>query len=150
MFEAVRKLLAEDQRLGYALVFGSCARGPAHAHSDFDLAIGGLARPLAVLELGDLIGRVESLVRRPVDLVLLDEAPPALAYRIFRDGVTLLERDPAALADRKARAILEHPDFKPIEDVFVRAGLGKGSDGRWSAGRQVPLQTARRTRPRFA
>ncbi len=121
MFEAVRELLIEEPRVGYALVFGSCARGTEHAHSDFDLAIGGLSQQFSTLELGDLIGRLESVAKRSVDLVLLDEAPPGLAYRIFRDGVVVLERDPAAFADRKARAILEYLDFKPIEDVFVRA-----------------------------
>jgi len=30
--------------------------------------------------------------------VLLDEAPPGLAYRIFRDGLVLCAREPAVLA----------------------------------------------------
>ncbi|MBI5853109.1 MAG: nucleotidyltransferase domain-containing protein [Planctomycetes bacterium] len=130
MLDDVRRLLIEDQRIGYALVFGSYARGTAHTHSDFDIAIGGLTRPLSVLELGDLIGRLESMVGRAVDLVLLAEAPPGLAYRIFRDGVVVLERDADAFANRKARAILDYLDYKPIEDVFVRVGAGKGRDAR--------------------
>jgi hypothetical protein len=65
-----------------------------------------------------------------VDLVLLDEAPPALAYRAFRDGRVIVLRDPAALADRKARAVLEYLDFKPVEDLCTRGVLAAASRGR--------------------
>ncbi len=121
MFEAVTKVLCKDPRISYGLVFGSCGRGTARPDSDIDIAIGGLSTPLSTLELGDLIGRLEVATGREVDLVLLDEAGPGLAYRVFKDGVLVLERDPAALADRKAWAVLEYFDWKPVEELF--AGL---------------------------
>ena len=130
MFEAVTKVLTAEPRIAYALVFGSCARGTQHAHSDFDLAIGCASPPFSVLEVGDLIGRLEAAAGRSVDLTLLDEAPPGLAYRVFRDGKILLERDHHALASRKARAILDYLDWKPIEDLFVHAGRSGVPGGR--------------------
>jgi hypothetical protein len=78
---------------------------------------------LSPAELGTLVADLEQAAGRPVDLVLLDEAPPALAYRIFRDGTTLVERNHRALSDRKARAILEYLDFRPLEDIAVRGVL---------------------------
>ena len=48
--------------------------------------------------------------------MLLDEAPAPLAYRIFRDGRLIVERDHAALVARKARVLLEYLDFKPVEE----------------------------------
>jgi hypothetical protein len=35
-----------------------------------------------------------------VDLVLLDEAGPGLAYRVFRDGRVVFVRDRSTLVDR--------------------------------------------------
>lgn len=130
MFESVCRVLTAEPRISYALVFGSFARGTQHANSDLDIAIGGLRQPLSVLELGDLIGRLEAAAGRAVDLVLLDEAPVGLAYRVFRDGKLILERDHDALAQRKARAALDYFDFKPVEDLFIRAGRDGGRDGR--------------------
>jgi predicted nucleotidyltransferase len=130
VFDAVRQLLAAEPRIAYALVFGSHARGSARSDSDLDVAIGGISPPFAVLELGDLIGRLEQVSGRSVDLTLLDEAPAGLAYRVFRDGEIVLERDPAAFADRKARAMLDYFDWKPIEDLFTRGGRGKVTSGR--------------------
>jgi hypothetical protein len=65
-----------------------------------------------------------------VDLVLLDEAPSPLAYRAFRDGQVVLERDHAALVARKARAILQYLDFKPIEELCASGVLRAASRGR--------------------
>jgi predicted nucleotidyltransferase len=129
VLEAIRTVLLQEPRIGYALVFGSQARGSAHAGSDLDVAIGAAA-PLPVRELGDLISRLESASGKVVDLVLLDEAAPALAYRVFRDGVVVVDRDRAALVRRKARAILEYLDFKPIEDLFTRGALAAARHGR--------------------
>jgi predicted nucleotidyltransferase len=122
VFEAVRDIVMQDPRVSYALLFGSVARGTARSASDVDVAI-GVTEPLDVHELGSLVSRLESATGREVDLILLDEAPMALAYRVFRDGVVLFERDHQAFAARKARAILEYLDFKPLEDICVRGVL---------------------------
>jgi predicted nucleotidyltransferase len=116
--------------MAYALLFGSRARERAHDRSDTDVAIGLVAGvKLSAHEIGDLVSRLEAAARGPVDLVLLDEATPGLAYRIFRDGRVVLERDRKAFVERKARAILEYLDFKPVEETFTRAVLETGRRG---------------------
>ena len=84
--------------------------------SDIDIAV-GLAPDvrLSVREIGDLISRLETALGQPVDLVLLDEASPGLAYRAFRDGRMIYLRDRGAFVARKARAILEYLDFRPVD-----------------------------------
>jgi len=123
-------VLEADPRIAYAILFGSRGRGSAHDRSDVDLAVGLArgARP-SVIELGDLLSRLETAAGGPVDVVLLDEAGPAVAYRVFRDGRVLFERDRAAFVERKARAILEYLDFRPIEDTFTHAVLEAGHRG---------------------
>ena len=125
--DALRQLLEVDERIGYALLFGSVARGRDHARSDVDIAIG--LRPGARLtthELGDLASRLESVAGRAADLVLLDDAPPALAYRVFRDGRILFDSDRHALVARKASAILEYLDFR----LCTRGVLAAAARGR--------------------
>ena len=131
MLDAMRRLLEADERVAYALVFGSSALGTTHAESDVDVAL-GLVGPtrLTALELGDIASKLEAAAGRRVDLVLIDEAPPGLAYRVFRDGRLFFERDRKALVDRKARAILEYLDFQPVEDLLARGVLAAASRGR--------------------
>jgi uncharacterized protein len=131
MLDDLRRVLACEPDVAYALVFGSTARDALRPDSDVDVAIelrSGASRD--VLVLGTLAARLESAVRRRVDLVLLDEAPPPLAYRVFRDGRILVEHDHAALVRRKARAILEYLDFKPIEDLCAAGVLRAAARGR--------------------
>lgn len=131
MLDDLRRVLACEPDVAYALVFGSAARDALRPDSDVDVAIElrtGAVRD--VLALGSLAARLESAVRRRIDLVLLDEAPPPLAYRVFRDGRILLEHDHAALVRRKARAILEYLDFKPIEDLCAAGVLRAAARGR--------------------
>jgi predicted nucleotidyltransferase len=129
--ERLRAVLERDSRIAYALLFGSHARNTAHAASDLDVAI-ALA-PGASFDphdLGSLIADLEQASEQTVDLVLLNEAPPALAYRIFRDGQVLLDRNHAAFVDRKVRAILEYLDFRPFEDLMTRGVLRAATRGR--------------------
>lgn len=131
MLDQLRRVLETDEHIAYALVFGSAARGALRPGSDVDVAVAlREGAPRDVHALGLLAARLESAAGRAVDLVLLDEAPPAVAYRVFRDGRVLVERDRAALVARKARAILDYLDFKPIEARcaagVLRAAAGRG------------------------
>ncbi len=124
VIERLRSVLADDPRIAYALLFGSRGRDAAHADSDTDVAVGLAAgAKLSVTDIGDLVSRLEQATGGGVDLVLLDEARPALAYRVFRDGKLVLEKDHRALVARKARAILEYLDFQPIEKALARGVL---------------------------
>jgi predicted nucleotidyltransferase len=126
--DAIRAALAAQPDVAYAIVFGSSARGDAHAASDIDVAVGfgDHARRHArrsALEIGSMVSVLEDAVGRSVDLVLLDEASPGLAFRVFRDGEPVLVRDRAALVERKARAILEYIDFEPVERACTEGVL---------------------------
>jgi hypothetical protein len=131
VIEALRALLATDSRIAYALLFGSGARGTSHPQSDIDIALElrqGI--DLSPHDLGELASRIEAATGHPVDLVLLNEAPPALAYRVFRDGTLLVEHDRAAFVARKARAILEYLDFRWVEQLCAEGVLAAARRGR--------------------
>ncbi len=121
---AMAQVLDADPRIGYGLVFGSTARGRAHAASDVDVAV-GLAPHVEfdALAIGRLVSDLERASAQTVDLVLLHEAPPALAYRIFRDGVVVFVRDRPAMVERRVRAVLDYLDYRHVEAAFVRGVL---------------------------
>ena len=125
---AIGDVLADVPQVAFALVFGSRARGTAHAGSDVDVALGfGHARRPATRKLGAIVSQLEQAAGQSVDVVVLEDAPPGLAYRVFRDGVEVLVRDRSALVERKARAILEYLDYRPIEEALSKAVLARRS-----------------------
>jgi predicted nucleotidyltransferase len=131
MLDALRRALEAEPDVTNALLFGSRARGSERPDSDVDVALELIpGAPRDVRALGGLIARLEAAAGHSIGLVLLDEASPPLAYRIFRDGRLLVERDHAALVARKTRVILEYLDFKPVEDLcaagVLRAAAARG------------------------
>jgi predicted nucleotidyltransferase len=122
--------LSRDSRIAYALLFGSVARGDAHAGSDVDIAIGLVpGAHYSPLEVGALVSDLEHACGRTVDLVILEEASPAVAYRAFRDGVPVVVRDRRRLVEQKTRAILDYLDFRPLERIAARGALSAAARG---------------------
>ncbi|MFW5925040.1 MAG: type VII toxin-antitoxin system MntA family adenylyltransferase antitoxin [Myxococcota bacterium] len=97
-------------------LFGSLARGEARPDSDVDVAIlyardgdgDAEARRL------DVEGDLERILRRPVDLVVLDHAPVDLVHRVLREGVLVHEADRAARVRFEVHARNEYFDLVPF------------------------------------
>lgn len=108
-----------------AYVFGSVARGSALPTSDVDVAV--LLRtipedPFDKLGLR-LAGDLERSIRCPVDVVVLNRAPVDLVHRVLRDGIIVLDRDPAARIRFEVSARNAYFDLKPHLDRYRRAAL---------------------------
>jgi len=62
----------------------------------------------------DLESRIEQLVSRPAQVIVLNTAPAGLVHRVLRDGVLLLDRDPNARIRFEVRARNEFFDLQPV------------------------------------
>lgn len=102
-----------------AYLFGSVATGRAHRESDVDLGVlldrqlhpGAADRFDARLR---LVERLQSATGRPVDLVVLNDAPPQLARHIMTRGKRLAMAD-AALDHTHLRLVLSRAaDIEPF------------------------------------
>lgn len=82
-----------------AYLFGSVASGRAHRESDLDLAVlldrAKYPTPADRFELRlRLLGRLQKISGRNIDLVVLNDTPPHLARHIMTTGRRLVARDP--------------------------------------------------------
>ena len=103
-------------------LYGSRARGEPKATSDVDLGV--LLREAPTPRLGgvapDLESAVEKSVHFAVDAVVMNTAPADLVHRILRDGILLLDRDPAARIRFEVQARNEYFDLEPIRRLYRR------------------------------
>jgi predicted nucleotidyltransferase len=107
-----------------AYLFGSVARGTEKATSDVDVAIllgRDPPRTFDALPLG-LEGELERLVRRRVQLVVLNGAPVDLVHRVLRDGVIVADRDRSARIRFEVRARALYLDLLPFLRRYRRQG----------------------------
>lgn len=115
LIDALRRVLADGPPLRLAILFGSRARGRAHARSDVDVAILPADADLTLAAEHRLMGEIERAMGAPVDLVRIDRARPGLRWRIARDGVVLHSDPPWEAARFRARAGIERDELRELE-----------------------------------
>jgi predicted nucleotidyltransferase len=115
---------AEREGIAAAYLFGSVARGTAGPRSDVDVGILYDEDPPLTLEgLGlRLEGDLESLLGKPVQLVVLNHAPVDLAIRVLRDGKLLVDRDRSRRVDFEVKTHFEFFDLEPYLKLYRRMG----------------------------
>ena len=121
-----------------AYLYGSHARGTAGPLSDVDVAVllegEPSARECFQVRLDVIGAMMEMLQRDDVDVVVLNEAPPALAFRVIRDGVLLHARSEAMRTGYVARITIEYLGFQPCLALYERAILERARRGELTRG----------------
>ncbi|PYQ63780.1 MAG: nucleotidyltransferase domain-containing protein [Acidobacteria bacterium] len=115
---------AEREGIAAAYLFGSVARGTAGPKSDVDVGILYEKDPPLTLEgLGlRLEGDLESLLGKPVQLVVLNHAPVDLTIRVLRDGKLLVDRDRTKRVRFEVKTRFEFFDLEPYLKLYRRMG----------------------------
>jgi predicted nucleotidyltransferase len=130
---AVGPVFAADERVRFAYLFGSLAAGTGTAGSDVDLGVS--VRPRGTLvddaRLHDALAA--ALGREDVDLVVLEDAPVWIRYRVV-GGVPVFSRDEVARVRHRAATELEFLDFKPYYEEYLDAVHERARSGRLSRG----------------
>ena len=123
---AIGAYLAGQPEVVVAYLFGSVARGQADHLSDVDIAV-LLDEPLeperAVERQLRLMADLARYADQEVQVVLLNRAPPLLAYQVVETGILLYER---SQTERIAFEVLTRKiyfDWKPWQDFHTRALL---------------------------
>jgi hypothetical protein len=118
--ERVTEILSAEPRVRVAYLFGSTARPSAVPPRDLDLAV--CARPpLTLPELLRLQGQLQEAIRRPLDLVSLDEAPIVLAHEIIEGGRCVYARSPDDETELVTRTRMRWWDWLPVRERQWRA-----------------------------
>ena len=116
-----------------AYLFGSHARGQATPLSDVDIAV-LLPADLSNDRLFDLrlqfIDELQGLLHREaIDVVILNQSPLALRYRVLRDGNVLFCRDEQRRILYQADTVSRYLDFKPVIDRHEQSLLARARRG---------------------
>lgn len=105
-------------------LFGSYAADRPTPMSDIDLAVlfhRSVERERYLTERLRLMGELSTILGTDmVELVVLNETPPGLAYRVIRDGELLFaqEESKSHLVDFKVKIMDRYFDFLPVQRIF--------------------------------
>jgi predicted nucleotidyltransferase len=115
----VAGVLAREPGVVCAYLFGSVASGRSHRESDVDVAIVlDRERHPSAADRFDvrlrLSGRLEAALRRPVDLVVLNDAPPQFGRRVLQEGRRVIVSNPDAEAAFRRQTLSRAADLEPF------------------------------------
>ncbi len=136
--ESLAAYFSSQPDLVLAYLFGSYGRGQAGPLSDVDVAVllaGDPDNGACLDRRMDLVWDLTGVLHfDDVDVVVLNQAPPALRYRVLRDGKLLFCGDDDARIMFYLRTVNEYLDFKPVLErheraIFERARRGELFDG---------------------
>ncbi|MDQ2882879.1 MAG: nucleotidyltransferase domain-containing protein [Actinomycetota bacterium] len=128
--ERLSRLLAGESSVLVAYLYGSHARGRPGPLSDVDVALLlDSDEEQRRLELTAAIAHAVSPA--PADIVILNDAPAALAYRVLRDGKVLVSRNDRVRVEHRVRTIDRYLDMAPARRLLASGTHNRLREGRF-------------------
>jgi predicted nucleotidyltransferase len=118
----------KKQKVAFAYLFGSQAKGTAGALSDIDIAVYFDDEAVADVRFDlrlKVLGELTDLYKTDqVDLVILNDAPPLLAHRILKEGLLVFSGNDKIRLEYETNAVLKYLDWKPYLDKYTKEVFG--------------------------
>lgn len=118
-FEKIRHNLESNTNIVFALVFGSAVSGNFNKLSDLDIGVYTFNEP-SLLEIGRMVTGLEKIVKKNVDLVILNDLykkKPNFANEVMKTARLLFTRDEGLFVNYKTKVLLYYLDVKPLLDM---------------------------------
>ena len=124
----VKRVLAEDDTIVFAYIFGGLAEGKVKPLSDLDIAVYIRdTNDLAEYKI-NLFDRIaNSLGTSELDLIILNTASISITGRILQKKQNLTDKDPLVRHAYESLTLRKYFDFKVKEEKFfsLRYGIGR-------------------------
>jgi len=123
--ERIVHYFTEKDEVVSLYLFGSSARGRKTKESDIDIAVlideSGVKKTDLERFRKEYYEASPGFCLGPVDIVILNTAPPFLKYQVLKSGRILFDRERKLRVRFKEKAITEYLDYKPIQDIYLKA-----------------------------
>ncbi|MFW6230155.1 MAG: type VII toxin-antitoxin system MntA family adenylyltransferase antitoxin [Halanaerobium sp.] len=135
--EKIKNYLFKREEIIFAYLYGSMARETANRLSDIDIAIYiEKSKKPASGTFGyrsELIAELQSLVKREVDLIILNEISLSLAFNVLKEGKLLFTKSDKRRINFHESIMRRYLDFLPVfkvQEKYLKDKLVKGDFGR--------------------
>jgi len=116
----LQSFFENEKEVVFAYLFGSHATGHAREKSDVDIAV--YLDPKSKQDqfekrLGLMAG-LSKLLKKEVDVIVLNTASPFLKHVVFKEGTLVFDRDASSRIDFELKSTNEYFDFKPTLELY--------------------------------
>lgn len=121
IIQKLKDYTALKKNIVFAYLFGSQAENKARENSDIDLGIylcNVNEEDFFKLKLKYKI-QLEEGFKKPVDVVIMNNAPPILNHQIFANGIVIKNTNPSTLSQFRVRNLYFYQDQMYIINKFL-------------------------------
>jgi len=113
-FNDIKKIFAEEKNILLTYIFGSQLTGKIGPQSDYDFAV-FLSQKTSFPFKYKLKNKLLSILdSKQVDLVILNDAPIELKYKIIATGKVIFQKSSAAKVEFEADTLSQYFDYLPV------------------------------------
>ena len=112
--QKLKRYFRQDPNILLAFLFGSAAKNRETEDSDVDIALFLKDKK----EESAIWTKISTLLKKEIDLVLLDEAPATLVSAIFKTGIALVVKDEKLYWNLYLQKSMESEDFANFADSY--------------------------------
>lgn len=134
----IKTTIMRHPHVVFAYLFGSVVKGTAHGNSDVDVAVYYSPEANDATGNSDTVDRqielgleLERVLKRPVDVVVLNRVSIDLRQNVLAHGRLLMCIDHRALTEFKLSHLHRYQDFMMLEPIFRRYRLRRIKEGRF-------------------
>ncbi|WAM33057.1 type VII toxin-antitoxin system MntA family adenylyltransferase antitoxin [Caldicellulosiruptor morganii] len=122
ILEVLKECFEKENTIVFAYLFGSYAKGKANENSDVDIAVyvdeelANDSKRLLEFQIKHMIG-ISDILRKEVDLVILNQASPLLRHEVISEGILIIEKDHDRLVNFKKMSFYYYQDWLHIMKI---------------------------------
>lgn len=121
LIEKLIEYFGSQDNVVFAYLFGSYAEGKMREGSDVDVAIYiiGISEDEYLKFKLKYKGELENILKLPVDLIIMNSAPPLLNHEIFKNGIILKNGNPSMLSQFRVKNFYFYLDQMYIINKYL-------------------------------
>ena len=113
-FNNIKKIFAEEKNILLAYIFGSQVTGKTGLLSDYDFAVFLSRKPSFQFKYRLKNKLVNVLNAEQIDLVILNNAPIELKYKVIAAGKIIFQKNSATKVEFEADTLSRYFDYLPV------------------------------------
>lgn len=128
--KSIADILKHEKNILLAYIFGSSAKSNSRSPNDIDIAImlNNNVHGMKKLEfINALSDKLSSVVKRPIDIVILNSAAPALKQQVIKYGYLLFEKKGGLARKLIVDTITAYLDYLNILNFFYAKTIKRKS-----------------------
>jgi len=116
----ISNILKTKEYILFAYIFGSFTSEDIFKDIDVGVFISGAeGKSLLTLELM-LEGEVGDAIHTPVDIRIINQAPPSFVYNMLKDGIVIVDADKPLRSDFEGLVCKKYFDFQHLRNEYLR------------------------------